>query len=464
MAIKAAFMVPHPPMIVPAVGKGSEEQVIKTSTAYDEVARMIADIKPDTIIISSPHAPMYGDYMNMSSGKGEKGSLADFRAPEVKFDETYDSELVAKIETLSSMNGLEAGTLGRQGTGLDHGTMVPLYFIEKYYKDFKLVRIGLSGLSLTKHYELGTLIAKACDELGRNAVYVASGDLSHKLQPYGPYGFAPEGPEYDKRIMDVAERAAFGEMFDFDETFCEKAAECGHRSFVMMAGALDGKSVDAKVYSHEDVTGVGYGVAAFVVKGDDERRHFLKTYLGEKVNALSATKDKADSYVKLAYESVECFLKTGRMLKIKDAATELPSEMMSTKAGAFVSIHEHGRLRGCIGTILPVTDCLAEEIIRNAVSASIEDPRFNPIEPSEIPYLEINVDVLSTPEHIDSEAELDPKKYGVIVTNGKRRGLLLPDLDGVDTVERQISISKQKAGIAPDEPVELQRFTVTRHV
>lgn len=464
MAIKAAFMVPHPPMIVPAVGRGSEEQVIKTSEAYDEVAKKIAEIKPDTIIISSPHAPMYADYMNMSSGRGEKGSLADFRAPEVKFDETYDSELVAEIEMLATREGLDAGTLGRQNTGLDHGTMVPLYFIEKYYKDFKLVRTGLSGLALTKHYELGMLIAKACEQLGRNAVYVASGDLSHKLQPYGPYGFAPEGPEYDKRIMDVAERAAFDEMFDFDETFCEKAAECGHRSFVMMAGALDGKSVEAKVYSHEDVTGVGYGIASFEVKGDDEGRHFLKSHLANHLSKLERAKENADEYVKLAIESVEHYLNTGRMLDMKDCKTSLTPEMTSNRAGAFVSIHEHGRLRGCIGTILPVTGCLAEEIIRNAVSASTEDPRFNPIEPSEIPYLEINVDVLSTPEPIDSEAELDPKKYGVIVTKGGRRGLLLPDLDGVDTVEQQISISKQKAGIGPDESVELQRFTVTRHI
>ncbi|MBO4808625.1 MAG: AmmeMemoRadiSam system protein A [Lachnospiraceae bacterium] len=464
MAIKAAFMVPHPPMIVPAVGKGSEEQVIKTANAYDEVAKRIAEIKPDTIIISSPHAPMYGDYINMSSGKGDRGSLADFRAPEVKFDETYDSELVAKIETLASLNRLDAGTLGRQNTGLDHGTMVPLYFIEKYYKDFKLVRIGLSGLALTKHYELGMLVAKACEELGRNAVYVASGDLSHKLQVYGPYGFAPEGPEYDKRIMDVAGRAAFEEMFDFDETFCEKAAECGHRSFVMMAGALDGKSLKTEVLSHEDVTGVGYGIATFEVTGNDENRHFLKSYMDRHQSKLNKDRENADEYVKLAAESVEYYLKTGRMIDMKDCKTSILPEMKSNRAGAFVSIHEHGRLRGCIGTILPVTDCLAEEIIRNAVSASTEDPRFNPIEPDELPWLEINVDVLSTPEPIKSEAELDPKKYGVIVTNGRRRGLLLPDLDGVDTVERQISISKQKAGIAPDEPVELQRFTVTRHV
>ncbi len=464
MAIKAAFMVPHPPMIVPAVGKGSEAQVKTTSDAYDEVAKRIAELKPDTIIISSPHASMYADYINISSGKGDTGSLADFRAPEVKFEETYDTELVARIETLASLEGLDAGTLGRQHNGLDHGTMVPLFFIEKYYKDFKLVRIGLSGLDLTKHYELGMLVQKACDELGRNAVYVASGDLSHKLQPYGPYGFAPEGPEYDKRIMDVAERAAFEELFAFEESFCEKAAECGHRSFVIMAGALDGKSVKAEVFSHEDVTGVGYGIAEFTAFGDDDNRCFLKSYMDKNQKRLDANREKSDEYVRLASESIEYYLKNGSMLDLGDCKTEVPAEMKDTRAGAFVSIHEHGRLRGCIGTILPVTDCLANEIIRNAVCASTEDPRFNPIETDELPWLEINVDVLSAPEPVTSVDELDPKKYGVIVTKGGRRGLLLPDLEGVDSVEQQISISKQKAGIGQDEEVELQRFTVTRHV
>jgi AmmeMemoRadiSam system protein A len=137
--------------------------------------------------------------------------------------------------------------------------------------------------------------------------------------------------------------------------------------------------------------------------------------------------------------------------------------MTAERAGAFVSIHKQGRLRGCIGTILPVTECVAKEIIQNAISASTRDPRFSPITESELPYLEINVDVLTAPEDISSPAELDVKRYGVIVSCGGRRGLLLPDLEGVDSVEQQIDIARQKGGIMPDEDVRLQRFEVVRH-
>jgi AmmeMemoRadiSam system protein A len=148
---------------------------------------------------------------------------------------------------------------------------------------------------------------------------------------------------------------------------------------------------------------------------------------------------------------------------VLDLPEDLPREMYTTAAGAFVSIHEHGMLRGCIGTIFPTTECVAEEIIQNAISASTRDPRFRPITEDEIPFLEINVDVMGKPEPIDSPSQLDVKRYGVIVTKGGRRGLLLPDLDGVDTVEDQIAIAKQKAGIGPFEDVELQRFEVIRH-
>ena len=137
--------------------------------------------------------------------------------------------------------------------------------------------------------------------------------------------------------------------------------------------------------------------------------------------------------------------------------------MKRKRAGAFVSIHEHGRLRGCIGTIFPTESSVAEEIIQNAVSAAVRDPRFSPIREEELPFLEISVDVLGDPEEIGSEDELDVRRYGVIVSSGRRRGLLLPDLDGVDTVEQQVAIARQKGGIRPDEPVCLQRFEVIRH-
>ena len=146
-----------------------------------------------------------------------------------------------------------------------------------------------------------------------------------------------------------------------------------------------------------------------------------------------------------------------------DSPEDLPEALTGQRAGAFVSIHRQGRLRGCIGTIAPTRSSLAEEIIHNAISAASRDPRFDPIRADELKWLEINVDVLGEPEAIVSAAELDVKRYGVIVTKGHRRGLLLPDLEGVDTVRQQVEIAKQKAGIGPKEKVDLERFEVVRH-
>ena len=461
MAILAAFMVPHPPMIVPAVGRGSEQQIQKTIDAYEQVADEIAALAPETIIITSPHAVMYADYFHISPGRGARGDFGRFRAAQVRFDEEYDRELVSELASIASEQGFPAGVMGERDKQLDHGTMVPLYFVRNKYKGAKIVRIGLSGLPLSEHYRLGQMIREAVDRTGRRVVLIASGDLSHKLQDYGPYGFAEEGPQYDARIMDVCGRAAFGELFDFDETFCDRAAECGHRSFVIMAGVFDGLAVKATQLSHEDVTGVGYGICTFYPGEKDEDRHFLQQYLEGASRRLAEKRAKEDPYVQLARKSVEYYILHHRKMEMPE---NLPEELLTRQAGAFVSIHEHGKLRGCIGTISPVRDCVAREIIDNAVSASTRDPRFDPIRADELKWLEISVDVLGEAEPISSAAELDVKRYGVIVSKGRKRGLLLPDLDGVDTVEEQISIAKSKAGIAAwDNNVELQRFEVVRH-
>ncbi|MBR6220342.1 MAG: AmmeMemoRadiSam system protein A [Clostridia bacterium] len=460
MSVAAAFMVPHPPMIVPDVGRGSEAQVEATRAAYARVAEEIAALRPETIVISSPHATMYADYFHISPGRSAEGSFARFRAPQVRFKEEYDAELAKTVERLAIAAGLPAGTRGERDKALDHGTMVPLYFIRQACAGFKLVRVGLSGLPLEDHYRLGQLIKRAAEETGRRVVYVASGDLSHKLQAYGPYGYAPEGPQYDARVMDVCGRAAFGELFDFDEAFCERAAECGHRSFVIMAGALDGMAVEARALSHEDVTGVGYGICAFYPKHPDDARRFLDIRQRAQEARLVDERAKCDPWVALAWRSVENWVLNR---KVMDVPEGLPEALAQGRAGAFVSIHKQGRLRGCIGTIAPTRNSLAEEIIHNAVSACSRDPRFAPVRADELKWLEINVDVLGAPEDIASEAELDVKRYGVIVSRGSRRGLLLPDLEGVDTVRQQVDIARQKAGIGPTERVDLQRFEVVRH-
>jgi AmmeMemoRadiSam system protein A len=163
--------------------------------------------------------------------------------------------------------------------------------------------------------------------------------------------------------------------------------------------------------------------------------------------------------VQLARASLEHYLRTNRLLPVSDPA---PPGMQG-RAGAFVSLKKHGELRGCIGTIEPVRSNLAEEIIYNAVSAGVEDPRFRAVQPEELPELTISVDVLSPSEPIDSEDELDPRRYGVIVRGRGRVGLLLPNLEGIDTVAEQVGIARQKAGLRPDEPVRLARFEVVRY-
>lgn len=461
MSVIAAYMVPHPPMIIPSVGRGDESRIELTVRSYEKVADKIASYKPDTIIISSPHSIMYSDYFHISPGYHAVGSFKSFNAPEVSFSEDYDKELVDEICALADRIGFPAGTLGQKDADLDHGTMVPLYFIRKRLSSCKIVRLGLSGLPLADHYKMGQLIKEAVNNLNRRVIYIASGDLSHKLQTYGPYGFAPEGPEYDRQIMNVCSRAAFGELFDFNEGFLNKAAECGHKSFVIMAGTLDGISVKATEYSHEDITGVGYGICSFIPGIEDSRRLFLDIYLKKLNEELKERKNKSDEYVRLARQTIETYIRERKIISVPN---DTSPELLTKRAGAFVSIHKQGALRGCIGTILPTKNCIAEEIIGNAISASTTDPRFDPITADELQWLDINVDILSEPENITSSAMLDVKKYGVIVTSGYKRGLLLPDLDGVDSVEQQISIAMKKGGISDNEKYSLQRFEVTRHV
>lgn len=483
MAVIGAVMVPHPPIILPEIGRGEEKKIQATTDAYKKAMAFAASLQPETVVIASPHSVMYSDYFHISPGVDAEGDFRRFRARNVYIHADYDYEFVHTLCGLCDRDEFPGGTMGERDPELDHGTMIPLYFLNQFmnHSDYQVVRIGLSGLPLADHYRLGLKIREAAERLNRRVVFIASGDLSHKLKEEGPYGFDENGPAYDDRIMDVMGRARFDELLDFDESFCDRAAECGHRSFVMMAGALDGKSVRVCRLSHEGTFGVGYGVCTYQVTGQDDMRHFLHIWSEKRKKELAAARDREDLYVRLARAGVESAVRSKRQLPDKDIAELIRTEavnlgqepqqilaaqqdLLYRRAGVFVSIHKNGSLRGCIGTIAPTCSSIAQEIAQNAVSASTRDPRFPAIRPSELDELEITVDVLGDTERIDSPDQLDVKRYGVIVSKGRRRGLLLPNLDGVDTVEEQIGIALQKAGLDTDEEnYELERFEVVRH-
>ncbi len=462
MSILGAIMTPHPPLLLPQIGKGQDAAISATTAAMKQAARFVAELSPETLVVISPHATAYADYNHISPGREAQGDFGHFGAPFVKVEATYDESFAESLSALCEQEGLAAGTLGERDASLDHGTMIPLHFI---FREFtgrrpRVVRIGISGLPPEHHYKLGMHIQKTADTLQRKVVVVASGDLSHKLKEDGPYGLSPDGAMYDKTIMDIMARAAFAELFAIPDSVCASAAECGHRSFLTMAGCLDGLQVESAALSYEGPFGVGYGVCTFKAGSTDSARHFLDARLQAVERDAAQAQAGEDAYVKLARQSFTAWVTQKQRISVPK---NLPDELTKHRAGVFVTLHKAGQLRGCIGTISPTQDSLAEEIIQNAISACAQDPRFSPVQAHELTQIECSVDVLGEAEAISGMDELDPKRYGVIVSHGQKRGLLLPALDGVDTADEQVAIARRKAGIAPDDPITLQRFEVIRH-
>lgn len=437
MPVISAYIMPHPPIIVPGVGRGQEKAAKKTVGSCHAAAKEIGASAPQTIIVISPHSTCYGDYIHISPGKSAQGSLKRFGAPEL-YKADYDTELVMEICRLCDSEGFPAGTAKERDASLDHGTLVPLYFINQYCTNYKLVRCSASGLSKRDHCRFGQILSRAAENTGKTAVILASGDLSHKLKEDGPYGFAPEGPKLDAKLTDIMKSAEFEKFLELDSDLCEKGAECGLASFATMAGALAKIPVETRFYSYEGPFGVGYAVCGY----------------------KAAT---PDPYVALARHTIENYVKSGKMPPLPE---DLPDDLTERRAGVFVSLKKNKELRGCIGTISPACQSIAGEIMANAICAACRDPRFSPVEPLELPELSYSVDVLSEPEPVfgNDTGMLDVLRYGVIVTSGYKRGLLLPNLEGVDTAEQQIDIARQKAGIKKSESYQLERFEVVRHI
>jgi len=304
---------------------------------------------------------------------------------------------------------------------------VPLYFLQKAGWDGKVV---LLGMPLERPEEYGERIGRILEDLPGRYAIVASGDLSHRLKEDGPYGFDPAGPEFDQFVVNTLQRDS-KKIDNLSDSLIDKAGECGYRSLRLALAAKEGAP---EVLSYEGPFGVGYLVADLYHSSPLPRwaRRCLTTYL-----------KKGDSeLLDLSYMS----------------APELTG-----RRGCFVTLKQGGNLRGCIGTTEPWQENLALEIQHNAIAAGTQDPRFRPVRSEELDTISFTVDVLGELEKISGPEGLDPWKYGVVVRQGGRSGLLLPHLEGVDRVSDQINIAKQKAGIPAGDPVELWRFEVKRH-
>ena len=427
-------IAPHPPIMVPEVGRESIRDVVDSIEAMAELARRVIDSGAETVVVISPHAPLEADSFVAYHGPEVVGDFSRFNAPETYFTAPVDEELLEAIKKAAAARQYDVSMLA--GEDLDHGTAVPLYFLFRNGWEGKVVTLGYSYLSTDDHLRFGSCIKQAVDQIGRRVAFIASGDLSHRLKPTAPAGFNPNAHVFDEQVVAALRANTPQQITAIDYNLRRLAGECGYRSMLVAIGASAELPASCEVLSYEAPFGVGYLVAQ------------LTHQPGEIAPPA------------LARRAVETFTRSGEILDPENAARGL----LGTPAPCFVSLKTlDGELRGCIGTIEATRDTLAAEIVANAISAATNDPRFEPVRVEELSNLRYSVDVLFPPEKAVL-ADLDPAVFGVIVEDesGARRGLLLPDIPGITDAQHQVEIAARKAGIAAGEPVRLWRFKVER--
>lgn len=262
MSIVAAVIVPHPPLIVPEVGRGQEKGIRDTVDSYHKAARFITDQRPETLVVISPHAPAYSDYIHMACGHTLRGDLKVFGGKS-EITSVLDEELIAEVERRCRNDGFPAGTEGEKFAPMDHGTFVPLHYVNQYSTDYRLFVCSLSGLSGEKMYRFGSYVQEAAEALGRKVAVIASGDLSHKLKESGPYRFAPEGPRLDSVLTGIMRSGEVKAFMEVDAKLSRLGADCGLGAFIIMAGMLHKSPVTSEFLSYEGPFGVGYAVCLF---------------------------------------------------------------------------------------------------------------------------------------------------------------------------------------------------------
>ncbi len=453
-------IAPHPPIFVPEVGGARADVAHASLAALDRARIALARFVPETLIVMSPHAPALCDAFCVDDSPEFSGTLSQFGDATLRVY-AGDPELGRAIADAIASSGHAVAMRsedGRLRSGwLDHATIVPLSFLDPH-RQCRLVVLSLSELDYHAHRDAGAAVRAAAESIKRRVAFIASGDMSHRLTPDSAAGYSPRGRELDAQITGLVEQGRIEGLTHLAPDLVEAGGECGLRSIIALGGFCCEDPAPARLLAYEGPWGVGYLTALVGRAALDSDGAAACEQQGAGVKGGQPGSDESE-IVALARSTIEAFV---RDETAPVAVTPLSKGEYPAKAGTFVSLHRGGELRGCIGTILPTKATLGDEVAANAVEAAAHDPRFEPVTADELPVLEISVDVLHAPESCEFE-DLDPKTYGVIVTSGWRRGLLLPDLPGIDDAESQVVTAMRKAGIGSGEPCSLERFRVDRY-
>ncbi|MCM1990555.1 AmmeMemoRadiSam system protein A [Oceanirhabdus seepicola] len=458
------YILPHPPIIVPEVGMGNQHVAFRTSSSMKMIAKEISALNPDNIVVISPHGPNFIDGISIMDSYFIQGDFEEFGS-ELSMEKEINKKLVKELkyrceETIIPLISIDHSNaeLYNIEYKLDHGTMVPLYFIDKFMENYKLTSITYGGISKLHHYKFGMILKESLSNIPGDFVIISSGDLSHKLIEDSPYGYDSSGEKFDRDLIDNLAAGNWEDIIFMNDDLVTNACQCALKSIILLLGTLDEFDFKSDIISYEHPFGVGYCISRINIINNCESK-YTKLERSFERRFLSMTK-KESFQVNLAREAINNFIKYENYI---DIPSNTPKELLWNKKGVFVSLKIEGNLRGCIGTLTPTCDTTCEEIIRNAIEACSHDPRFTPVYEEELSLLTISVDILDNPE-ICSKEDLDPQKYGIIVSTESKKAVLLPNLQGINTVEEQLSTVLKKAGISPNEEYSIERFEVKRYL
>ena len=442
-------LMPHPPIVVPAVGKGREQEACDTVKAMASLAKRIVARQPDVLVLISPHSPRKPGSFGIWESPQIEGSMERFNAPEEMLTLPNDRGFVAALGTMCRESGIKTFLI--ENEDLDHGAYVPLYYLVRAGWDGPTVVTSLNYPGDGQLEEFGKAIRDTAKRLGKKTIVLASGDMSHRLQPHAPGGYHPRAADFDVAFVDTVRRGELRRVRAIDRELIAVAGEDVVDSSVVAISASDFDNTEHEVLSYEGPFGVGYSIAVFSDRGASQG------------DSNSDDETTENFLPRLARSSVETYLLTRQPMK---APVKVPEEFAHKRAGAFVTIWSYPdeRLRGCIGTIQPTQRNIVEEVIDRAIMAATKDPRFESVRIDEVENLRFDVSVLHEPEPVDSLSDLDPAEFGVIVTDDfGRRGVMLPGVEGLNTAEEQVQATRQKARIPEKTDIFLQRVRVDNY-
>lgn len=449
MAIPCAALMCHAPIVIPEIGGERAKQCARTTHAMSATAARLAAHAPDVLVLISPHTPRRRVGFGIVGDDVLSGDFAQFGHRELRVHARGAPAAAAALRRCAQALGQDSWS--PSGAQLDHGALVPLHFVVQAGYRGPVLLLALPYAESNSEVAIGQAIAAAALELDQRWAVLASGDMSHRLCEGAPAGFHPAGARFDAAVRELVAAGALGELAAIDPELRELAAEDVVASCVVAAAAVAFDATGCRVLDYEGPFGVGYLEALLHESAPPTPRRVPGDQHAD------AQSRPPGALLAIARTAIEAHLH-GRAYE--------PGPLRPPwcdACGVFATLRcAGGELRGCVGHVEPAYRTLADEVASCAVAAATRDSRFPPVQLSELPALRIELSLLGAPEAIADADQLDPARYGVIVAAGARRGVLLPNIDGITSARDQLRIALAKAGLSRDEHVELARFEVLK--